>query len=83
METVYRETSADEAFRFEIYRERGLFKVGLERKITDEYMGPDWFGWAPVSDAAHIADTLERAVEIGREGLRCFASQTALEENQQ
>ena len=82
-DTVYQETSADGAFRFEVYRDRGLFKVRTERKITDEYMGPDWFGWIPVSDMAHIADSLERAVEIGQEGLRCLASEAALEDNQQ
>lgn len=27
------------------------------------------------ADGAHIADSLERAVELGREGLRCLAGQ--------
>ena len=74
-DTVYQEISADGAFQFEVYRDWGLFKVRTERRITDEYMGPDWFGWIPVSDMAHIADSLERAVELGREGLRCLTGQ--------
>ena len=83
-ETIYRETSPGGAFRFEVYQERSLFKVRTERRIEDDYMGPGWSGWIPVSpDMAHIADTLERAVELGRESLRCLDGESLSGKNTQ
>ena len=38
--------------------------------IRDEYMGPDWFTYTYIHDYKHVTDSLERAIEIGREGLR-------------
>ena len=38
--------------------------------IREEYMGPDWFTYTYIHDYKHVTDSLERAIEIGREGLR-------------
>ena len=69
---VYQEHSADGSFRFEVCRDRGCYVVWVQRKITDEYIGPEWLGYCDISDVMHRADTLERALEIGRECLRCL-----------
>ena len=56
--------------RFEvIHRKNNLFQVWAQSKIYDDYMGDDWFDWADISDSVHITDTIERAVEIGKEAL--------------
>lgn len=36
-------------------------------KLTDEYMEPEWFDYHDISDYMHLADTLERTIEIGKE----------------
>ncbi len=69
---VYEEYSADRNYRFVVCKWGKLYKIWLENKVTDEYMGDEWFDYYPVADYMHIADTLERAVEIGKEGLHCF-----------
>lgn len=33
-------------------------------------MGPDWFAYSDIRDYKHMTDSLENAMEIGREGLR-------------
>ena len=55
--------SHDGEYRFEIIDgKNGAFQVWGQKKIYDDYMG-DWFGWTDVCDYAHIADTIERAIE--------------------
>lgn len=67
---VYSEYSENRDFRFEVYGAAGFYEVWLQRKVTDEYMGPDWFAYYDISDDRHLADTLERAIEIGRVCIR-------------
>ena len=60
-------------YKYEICRRKdGLFEVYVEKKETDSdgYMPKGWFQYIPVTDMLHIADSLERAVEIGGECLR-------------
>lgn len=71
-ELVYCEYSTDREYRFEIYKRRNLYKIWLQRKITDGYMGNDWFDYNDIADAAHFADSTEKATELGREYLRCL-----------
>ena len=64
--------SSDGEYRFEIIeRKDGTFQVLVLQKVYDEYMGEDWFGWARLlRDGVHLADTVERAFEIGDEVLK-------------
>lgn len=71
-EVIYQEYSADRTFRFEVYHSADLYEVWVQRKITDEYMGPEWFCYYDISDYRHCTDTLERAIDIGKECLRCL-----------
>ncbi len=69
---IYQEYAEDREARFEVYPSGNFYEVWVQRKMTDEYMGPDWFAYYDIPDHCHRADTLERAVEIGRECLRCL-----------
>lgn len=69
---VYQEYSKDKEYRFEVYPHDDYYQVWVQKKITDEYMGEDWFDYHDISDLMYYADTLERAIEIGRECLRCL-----------
>lgn len=69
---VYQAYTEDREARFEVYRNGEFYEVWVQRRITEEYMGPDWFSYCDIPDHCHRADTLERAVEIGRECLRCL-----------
>lgn len=69
---VFQEYSADGEYRFEVYLCRNFYKVWAQKKITDDYMGVDWFGFYDISDYTHLSDSIERAIEIGRECLRCL-----------
>lgn len=69
---VYEEYSANRKYRFIVCKCKNLYKVWTENKVTDEYIGDEWFDYCPIADYMHITDTLERAVEIGRECLHCF-----------
>lgn len=64
---IYVEYSENREYRFEVYYNPGFYEVWVQRKVTDEYMGPDWFAYYDIPDYAHRADTLERAIETGRE----------------
>ena len=68
-ERIYEEYSSDRLYRFEIYKEKHYFDVRIQKKITDENMGPDWFHYSDISDHKHSAYSPERAIEIGREYL--------------
>lgn len=67
---VREEYSFDKQFRYLIYKEEKYFELCLQKRITDEYMGPDWFAYSDIRDYKHMTDSLENAMEIGREGLR-------------
>jgi len=69
---VYEVYSENRDFRFEVYREKNYFEVWVQRKITDEYMGPDWFDYHDIADHKHMTDTLDKAIEIGRESLNAL-----------
>lgn len=67
---IREEYSSDKKYRYLICQEDKCFEVWLQKRITDEYMGPDWFTYTYIHDYKHVTDSLERAIEIGREGLR-------------
>ena len=72
MEILYEKYSASGTYKSEVSRRRdGLFKVHVEKRYTDfdGYMPEGWFQYLPVSDMLHIADSLQRAIEIGNECL--------------
>ena len=69
---IYEEFSEDANYKFEIYEKADAYEIWVKKKITDEYMGADWFDYHTVSDYMHYADTFERAVAIGKECLRCM-----------
>ena len=73
---LHQEYSADGAFRFEVYHHADFFEVWVQRKITDEYMSPDWFTYYDMPNCRHCTDTLERAIAIGRDDLRALAGQS-------
>jgi len=56
--------------RYEIVdRKDGTYQVWVEKKIYDDYVDKDWFGWADIPDGAHIVDSIERAIAVGNEGI--------------
>lgn len=70
---LYEKYSDSGEYKYEIYcRRDGLFQVYVEKKHTDSdgYMPEGWFQYLPIPDMLHIADSLQRAVEIGDECLR-------------
>lgn len=67
---IYQEYTANQNYKFEVYDCQSLYEVWLQKRITDDYMGTDWFDYHPISDYMHYADSLDRAIEIGRECLR-------------
>lgn len=67
---IREEYSFDKQYRYLIYKEEKYYEVWFQKRITDEYMGPDWFTYSDIRDDKHMTDSLERAMEIGREGLR-------------
>ena len=77
---VYEEYSADKQYRYQVCEEEKYYSVYLDKRITDEYMGPDWFAYHPVSGDyhKHITDDLETAKLIGREGLRNLTGKSPL-----
>ena len=76
---VYEEYSSDKQYRYQVCEEEKYYVVYLEKRITDEYMGPDWFTYYAVSgDYKSITDDLETAKLIGREGLRNLSGKSPL-----
>ena len=67
---IQEEYSLDKQYRYLIYKEEKYYEVWIQKRITDEYMGPDWFTYSDIWDYKHMTDSLENAIEIGREGLR-------------
>lgn len=67
---IREEYSFDKQYRYLIYKEEKYYEVWFQKRITDEYMGPDWFTYSDIRDDKHMTDSLESAMEIGREGLR-------------
>ena len=68
---VYEQYSDDKSYKLEIHqRADGLYEVRARRKITDEYMGNDWFEYTNLHDMMHLTDTLQSALQIGGELLR-------------
>lgn len=67
---IREEYSSDKQYRYLIYKEEKYYEVWFQKRITDEYMGPDWFTYSDIRDDKHMTDSLESAMEIGREGLR-------------
>lgn len=69
---VYQEYFDNKEYRFEVYRSHNFYEIQVQHKITDDYMGEDWFDYCNINDYKHCADTIEKAIEIGRESLRCL-----------
>lgn len=69
---VYQAYSSNKWFRFQGYRKRSYNVGNVQKEITDTYMGPEWFDYGNLSDDAHYAETLERAIEIGEELWRIY-----------
>ena len=69
---IYQEYSTGREFRFEVYYNRNSYEIWVQRKITDAYMGPEWFAYHDIWDYMHHADTIERAIQIGKECLKCL-----------
>ena len=67
---IHEEYSSDKQYKFQVYQEEKYYEVFLQKRITDEYMGPDWFTYSDVRDYKHIADSFDNAMKIGMEGLR-------------
>ena len=68
---VYEQYSDDKSYKLEFHqRADGLYEVRARRKITDEYMGNDWFEYTNLHDMMHLTDTLQSALQIGGELLR-------------
>jgi hypothetical protein len=72
---ICEEYSSDKQYRYLICKKENYFEVWLQKRITDEYMGPDWYDYTYIRDYKHVTDTLERAIEIGREGLKNLSGQ--------
>ena len=68
-ESIHEEYSYDGRYRFIVCRKPDYFEVWVQKKITDEYLGPEEVYFSDIPDIKHIADSLERAVEIGQECL--------------
>jgi hypothetical protein len=67
---IHEEYSSDKQYKFQVYQEEKYYEVFLQKRITDEYMEPDWFTYSDVRDYKHIADSFDNAMKIGMEGLR-------------
>ena len=64
---IHEEYSSDKQYKFQVYQEEKYYEVFLQKRITDEYMGPDWFTYSDVRDYKHIADSFDNAMKIGME----------------
>ncbi|MCR5729123.1 MAG: hypothetical protein K6G20_02060 [Ruminococcus sp.] len=55
-----------------MYKTRNYFEILVQQKCvyTDEYIPDDRIFYFDVHDYKHIADTLERAIEIGHECIK-------------
>jgi hypothetical protein len=68
-ESIHEEYSYDGRFRFIVCRKSEYFEVWVQEKITDERLNPAKIYYSNIPDIKHIADSLERAIEIGQEYL--------------
>ncbi|MCM1133195.1 MAG: hypothetical protein NC340_06955 [Ruminococcus flavefaciens] len=62
---IYEEFTDDRNYKFEIFKKKNYYNVVVLKKITDDY-------YASADYFTHLVDTLEKAIEIGKESLRCF-----------
>ncbi len=70
---LYETYSHSREYKYEICRRRdGLYEVFVQKKHTDSdgYMPEGWFQYRDIADILHMADTLQRAIDIGDECLR-------------
>lgn len=67
---IYEEYSDNKEYKFEVYQNLNYYEIWVQKKMTDEYMGEEWFDYYDISYYMHISDTLERAIEIGKEYLK-------------
>lgn len=68
-ESIHEEYSYDRLYRFIVCRKFDYFEVWVQRKVIDEYLNPDEIYYSDIPDIKHTVDSLERAIEIGRECL--------------
>lgn len=69
---VYEEYSQSREYKMEIYLNDNIYETCILYRETDEYMGRDWFQYIGIDKMRHFSDTLDRAIEIGRECLRSY-----------
>ena len=55
---IREEYSSDKKYRYLICQEDKYFEVWLQKRITDEYMGPDWFTYTYIHDYKHVTELL-------------------------
>ena len=68
-ESIHEEYSNDGRYRFIVCKKPDYFEVWVQKRIKDEHLDPDKTYYSDIPDIMHIADSLERAIEIGKECL--------------
>ena len=66
---LHEEYTPDKYYRFQVFKQEHYYEVWVQEKITDEHLGPEWFNYSDIRDYMHTIDSLEKAIEIGRECL--------------
>lgn len=83
---VYEQYSKNKDYRFRIVqRKNDVFQVILEKRYFEWFWLDDGYEkgyydedapyYVEEHNGTHLADTLEKAIEIGMEELRCFSSE--------
>lgn len=69
---LYEEYSDDKEYRFRVYQKNNYYEVSVQEKCvySDEYIPDDTVYYFDIPDYKHIADTLERAIDIGHECIK-------------
>ena len=66
---LHEEYTQDKYYRFQVFKQEHYYEVWVQEKITDEHLGPEWFDYSDIRDYMHTTNSLEKAIEIGRECL--------------
>lgn len=69
---IYEEYSSDKEYMFEVYKNSNDYEVWVQKKAAEDCMDEESFYYLDIPDYSHRADTLKRAIEIGRECLKCL-----------
>ena len=73
MKSVYEQYTPSKAYRYLVIRKSdSVFQVLVQKRYDEsEWTGDPEPHYADVKTAVRFADTLEKAIEIGNEELRC------------